>query len=103
MQPSNSACSLSVAGKAYSFQGCSPAAGGGNSPFQLFYSVSPGADGRAVFRGGLKAAAQGGSWAGWGLGSSMMVGSNAVIVKADSSASTGGQGCIRGPSSGHLF
>ncbi len=80
------ACSIAL-DKRHSFDACSTIATW-DAPIQLFYSLSPSANGGAVVRGGIRA--QGVGWAGWGFGSARMApGTNTVIVKTDGNASTG--------------
>ncbi len=82
-----STCSLTVAGIAHTFDAC-PSVDYSNAPLQYFYSLSSDASGSStVLRGGIKA--QGVGWAGWGFGSNQMAGTDAVIVKTDTSSSTG--------------
>ncbi|GAB4817649.1 hypothetical protein N2152v2_004695 [Parachlorella kessleri] len=82
-----STCSLTVAGIAHTFDAC-PSVDYSNAPLQYFYSLSSDASGSStVLRGGIKA--QGVGWAGWGFGSNQMAGTDAVVVKTDTSSSTG--------------
>ncbi len=81
-------CEL-LLGSKYTFDRCLLIANS-HPPLHVFYSLRPDApSGRILMHGGLRLEDSHNGWAGLGLGSSQMIGSNAVIVTRNISSPTG--------------